>query len=236
MSDRINFQSPFLLILLLLLMMLVGGIASAYVGYLMGSEALKVVTQPDTNSQEPVSKTKARSGYHKGLKIIDEQEILTQVYDKIHYQDQKKLDSKQSLTKSKSSLVTQEGEPQEGEPENVPSGFAPIKDTAGGVTMEVSQAKFQGSSLILGVNLKNESSNSVKFLYSFMDVRDDQNRPLSIITEGLPGELPANGQKFHGNLIVPLGVLNNSRNISLTLKDYPKQELELKLEKIAVTR
>ena len=235
MSDRVNPQSTFLLIFVLLLMMLVGGIASAYIGYLMGSEALKVVTQPDTNSQESVSKTKAQSGSHKGLKIIEEQEILVKVYDHIYNQTKKNSDSNKSVTKSKSksksSLINKEGVQ-----ENVPSGFVPIKDSAGGVTIEVSQAKFQDGSLILAVNLTNKSSNPVKFLYSFMDVRDDRNRSLSTITEGLPGELPANGKKFHGNLIVPLSLLNNSRNISLTLKDYPKQQLELKLEKISVTR
>ena len=234
MSDRINTQSTFLLIFVLLLMMFAGGSASAYIGYLMGREALKVVTQPDTNSQESVSKAKAGSGSHKGLKIIEEQEILVQVYDHIYRQTKKNQsnNSQQSYTKSKSSLVNNN----ESKQETIISGFVPIRDSSGGVTIEVSQAKFQGSSLILGVNLKNESSNSVRFLYNFMDVRDDQNRPLSTITEGLPGELPPNGKKFQGHLIVPLSLLNNSRNISLTLKDYPEQELELKLEKISITR
>ena len=231
MGDRINLQSTFLLIFVLLLMMLAGGSASAYIGYLMGSEALKVVTQPDSNSQESVSKSKAKSGSHKGLKIIEEREILVNVYDHIYNQTKKNNQSKQSATKSKSILAKKEGKNQ-----NTPSGFVPIKDSDGGVTIEVSQAIFQGSSLILGVKLKNESPNSVRFLYSFMDVRDDQNRSLSTITEGLPSELPANGQEFQGNLIVPRSLLNNSRNISLTLKDYPEQELELKLENISVTK
>ncbi len=231
MGDRINLQSTFLLIFVLLLMMLAGGSASAYIGYLMGTEALKVVTQPDTNSQESVSKTQARSGSHKGLQIIEEREILVNVYDHIYNQTKKNNQSQQSATKSKSILMKKKGEKQ-----NMPSGFVPIKDSAGGVTIEVSQATFQGSSLILGVNLKNESPNSVRFLYSFMDVRDDRNRSLSTITEGLPSELPANGQEFQGNLIVPLSLLDNSRNISLTLKDYPEQELELKLENISVTK
>ncbi len=234
MSDRINTQSTFLLIFVLLLMMLAGGSVSAYIGYLMAREALKVVTQPDTNSQESVSKAKVGSGSHKGLKIIEEQEILVQVYDHIYHQTTKNQsnNSQQSFTKSKSSLVNNN----ESKQETILSGFVPIRDSSGGVTIEVSQAKFQGSSLILGVNLKNESSKSVRFLYNFMDVRDDQNRPLSTITEGLPGELPPNGKKFQGHLIVPLSLLNNSRNISLTLKDYPEQELELKLEKISITR
>ena len=233
MSDRINFQSTFLLTFVLLLMMLAGGSASAYIGFLMGSEALKVVTQPDVNSQEPVNNPKNRAGSYKGLEIIAEREILVNVYDHIYNQTKKEQEqkSRKSANQSKSSLITNKKELA-----RVPAGFEPIKDSSGGVTMEVSQAKFQGNSLILGVNLKNESANSVRFLYSFMDIRDNQNRTLSAMTEGLPGELPANGQKFQGNLIVPLSLLNNSRNISLTLKDYPEQELELKLEKISVIR
>ncbi|MGK7892519.1 MAG: hypothetical protein AB4372_02410 [Xenococcus sp. (in: cyanobacteria)] len=235
MSKGINLQSTFLLIFALLLMMLAGGSASAYIGFLMGTEALKVVTQPDSNSQEPVTQTKTRTGSYKGLQIIEEREVLVNVYDHIYNHTKKEQDRKseelKSLTQSSSRLVRNQDQS-----EKIPFGFMPIKDSSGGVTMEVAQAKFQGSSLILGVNLKNESSQSVRFLYSFMDVRDDQNRVLSAITEGLPGELPANGQEFQGNLIVPLSLLNNSRNISLTLKDYPEQELELKLEEISVVR
>lgn len=233
MNDRINLQSTFVLVFVLLLMMLLGGLVSAYIGFLMGTEALKVVTQPDINTQEPITKNKSRVSSYKGLEIIEEREVLVNVYDHIYNQTKKEQDRKSqtSQTQSKSSLVKNQDEL-----ESVPSGFVPLKDSSGGVTIEVSQAKFQGDSLILGVNLKNESSNSVRFLYSFMDIKDDQNRTLSAITEGLPGELPANGEEFQGNLIVPLSLLNNSRNISLTLKDYPEQELELKLEKISVIR
>ena len=164
---------------------------------------------------------------------------MVNVYDHIYNQTKREQNRKSEkstreraiLKQSSASLVKNQDES-----ETIPSGFVPIKNSSGGVTIEVDQAKFQGSSLILGVNLKNESPKSVRFLYSFMDVRDDQDRVLSAITEGLPGELPANGQEFQGNLIVPLSLLNNSRNISLTLKDYPEQELELKLEKISVVR
>ena len=212
-------------------MMLAGGTMSAYVGFLMGTEALKVVTQPDTNSKEPVSKSKTRAGSHKGLKIIDEREVLINVYNQKHYHNQKNRPQSKSAQQSQSSLVNHEAGQK-----NIPTGFAPVKDSSDGVTIEVSQAKFHNSSLILGVNLKNESSNPVRFLYSFMDVRDDNNRSLSAMIEGLPANIPPNGKEFQGNLIVPLSLLNNSRNISLTLKDYPEQKLELKLENIVITR
>ena len=215
--------------------MLAGGTISAYVGFLMGTEALKVVTQPDTNSKEPVSKSKTQAGSHKGLKIIDEREILVNIYNHKHYHNQKNRvqdkSAQQSLAPSQSSLVNHEAEKK-----NIPASFAPVTASSEGVTMEVSQAQFHNSSLILDLNLRNESPNPVRFLYSFMDVRDDRNRSLSTITEGLPANLPPNGQEFRGNLIVPLSLLNDSRNISLTLKDYPEQKLELKLENISIAR
>ena len=76
MKVRVNFW----LTIFLFLMMLLAGLASSYVGYFMGREALKVVTQPDINSED-VSRDKPLGGEHKGLKIIKEKDILTNVYN-----------------------------------------------------------------------------------------------------------------------------------------------------------
>ncbi len=112
----------------------------------------------------------------------------------------------------------------------------PITDRARGVTLEVSHAKFQGSSLLLGLNLRNESERAVSFLYSFLDIQDDRGKPLSAIADGLPGTIPANSKNFQGTLKIPTVLLDESKTISLTLTDYPKQDLELKLQKIPITR
>ena len=79
MKVRVNFW----LTIFLFLMMLLAGVASSYVGYFMGREALKVVTQPDINSED-VSSDKPLGGKHKGLKIIKEKDILTKVYNLTH--------------------------------------------------------------------------------------------------------------------------------------------------------
>ena len=75
MKIRVSFW----LTLLLFLMMLSGGIASSYIGYFMGREALKVVTQPEINSEGSGKNQEPLGGEHKGLKIIKEQDILTKV-------------------------------------------------------------------------------------------------------------------------------------------------------------
>ena len=226
-----NLKLTLLLIASILLMMLAGGSASAYIGYLMGREALKVVTQPDINSERSLDKKKPLGGPYKGLKIIKEREILINVYN---YMEAKKKGSsftEQSLSSSLVEPVDLESEPNSVDPQNFP-----ISHNSGGVTFEVSQAQREGSSLTLNVNMRNEGSESVKFLYSFLDVRDDRGRPLSAIADGLPGELPANGENFSGKLRIPVSLLDKSQNISLTLTDYPEQKLQLKLEKIPVTR
>ncbi|WP_036800565.1 hypothetical protein, partial [Pleurocapsa sp. PCC 7319] len=79
MKVRVNFW----LTIFLFLMMLLAGVASSYVGYFMGREALKVVTQPDINSED-TSSQKPLGGKHKGLKIIKEKDILTKVYNLTH--------------------------------------------------------------------------------------------------------------------------------------------------------
>jgi len=72
------------LTLFLFLMMLLASAASAYIGYFMGSEALKVVTQPDINSDNKNLGQKPLGGEHKGLKIIEEKTILQEVYNEVN--------------------------------------------------------------------------------------------------------------------------------------------------------
>lgn len=223
-----NLKFTLILIGTILLMMLAGGTGSAYIGYLMGREALKVVTQPDINSEQSSDKKKPTGGTHKGLQIITEREILINVYN---YIEAKKKGSKfveQSFNRESSN------EPSESN--GLQSSRFPISNSSGDVTLEVSQAQREGNSLTLNVKMKNEGSKSRRFLYSFLDVRDDRGRPLSAITEGLPGQLPPNGKDFSGKFRIPLVLVDKTKNISLTLTDYPEQNLELKLEKIPVAR
>ena len=64
--------------------MLLSGAISSYIGYFMGSEALKVVTQPDINSDDKNPNQKPLGGKHKGLKIMEEEKILQEVYKEVN--------------------------------------------------------------------------------------------------------------------------------------------------------
>ncbi|MEM6613674.1 MAG: hypothetical protein AAF652_15725 [Cyanobacteria bacterium P01_C01_bin.72] len=80
MKIRVNLW----LTIFLFLMMLLASIASSYIGYFMGSEALKVVTQPDINSNSKSVNQKPLGGKHKGLIIIEEGKILREVHDVVN--------------------------------------------------------------------------------------------------------------------------------------------------------
>ena len=225
-----NLKITLLLLFAILLMMLGAGGASAYIGYLMGREALKVVTQPDTDSEQAIDRKKPLGGSHKGLSIIKERTVLVNVYDRIHQKTNPSSYSQQSLIEEETTSLTDRAD------DPIKPNYFPVADRSEGVSLEIMEAKRNGNSVMLNVNLKNESSKSVRFLYSFLDVRDDRNRPISAIADGLPGEIPPNGEIFSGRLIIPLTLVENSRNISLTLQDYPAQKLKLELRSIPIVQ
>ena len=220
-----SWKSTLILTSALFLTMLVAGSGSAYISYRMGEEALKGVTQPDVSSDRGLKKEKIVGNY-KGLKLISEREILVNVYN-LTYGTKKFNNTSQTKSTDKSEQLINFKQNKT---------FVPITDKADGVSMEIVQAQQEGNSLLLDVTLKNEGSRAVRFLYSFLDVRDDRGRALSAISDGLPGELPANGKKFRGTLRIPTVLLDNARKISVTLTDYPEQKLELKLKDIPVLR
>jgi serine/threonine protein kinase len=113
----------------------------------------------------------------------------------------------------------------------------PMKSQDKGVTLKVlSITKSIRSPLVLNVSLKNEGAVPRRFLYSFLNVTDDQGSALSAITEGLPKEVPAKGKEFFGTISIPENLLKESKSIELSLTDYPDQELRLMTSKIQILR
>lgn len=211
-------------------MMLAAGITSAFISYLMGQQALKVVTQPEMTKNNRLRK-KPLTGTYKGLQLVDEKKVLVEVYNLIQAHEGKDSQDRSRLQDSNrlvSNIVIEE--------DDASDTIFPLTNRSKGVTLELVKTQTEGSSLVLDLNLKNEGSEAIRFLYSFIDVRDEQGRVISAIPEDLPGEIPANGQNFSGKLKIPLALLDQSHNISLSLTDYPDQTVELKLKQIPVTR
>lgn len=227
-------NSTIALTVTLLLMMSAAGGASAFWGYALGREALKGVTQPDISPSKNLAKQNDSTAGDKELKILlTEEELLKQAEDIINGKavPEPVAAANPEETQEDASATEVSNEP----PPNLEE-ILPIQGEDRGVSLEIVDADREGSSLSLTVNLANEGEEEVRFLYSFLDVRDDKGRALSAITEGLPGELPPNGENFSGTIKIPTALLEDAEQLSLTLTDYPDRELELNLAGIPVLR
>ncbi|HAC65565.1 MAG TPA: hypothetical protein DCF68_19045 [Cyanothece sp. UBA12306] len=226
--------NPTIKLTLLLLVIMSGvGTASAYLAYNVGYKALQGVNQPPTNPAKKLKKTANLSTKPTEFVPVNEKTILIKVYDHIHQEE--KSNSKSSKKKSKNDDKKAKKTSQS-DSESVSITNLPIRVQDSGVTLEVTNASKKAGNLLLNVNLRNEGDNEFKFLYSFLEVKDNQGRSLSAITEGLPDELPPNKERFNGTIKIPTALMSQVESISLNLTDYPDQKLELKLSKIPVVR
>lgn len=203
---------------------------SASWGYTLGREALKGITQPDVRPTNNLAGSKGNGNRREELAILKEKDILKIVKARIEGRDEKAKDNSDA-SKSANKPVEKKKPPEQAAK---PATKFPMTAKDSGVTMEVSSARQRGSSLLLDVSMKNEGSQSVRFLYSFLNVTDDQGRALSASAEDLPGELPPTGETFYGTVSIPTALLDNAKTLSLALTDYPNQKLQLKVSGIPV--
>ena len=222
-----------LLTLILLTLMLGAGSASGFLGFTLGSMALKGVTTPDGRPVTKLNSNKANNPQEESVAFLKEEDILETVKSRIN--DEKK-GNKPDKSEEEEIKVTK---PQPKETpvveETSQPGF-PVTAESEGVTMSVKSIRYSGGDLLLKVNMQNKGGESVRFLYSFLDITDDKGRTLSAITEGLPAELPAQGAEFKGTISIPTALLDDVKQISLSLTDYPAQKLKLQLSDIPVEK
>lgn len=218
--------------------MIAAGAVSGLWGYAMGHEALKGVTQPDTSPSKKLVGNKARTDPKKLAIILEEKDILKEVKATIRRGNENvKNNRNPNATEEpkEEEKPSEDTDEQSSEANNTEqTANLPVSDRKQGITMEVVNAKEDAGSLLLEVNLKNDSSQAVRFLYSFLEVTDDRGRSLSAVTDGLPGELPPKSENFSGVVKVPTALLEGADNVSLSLSDYPDQKLQLSLANIPV--
>ncbi|HLO85176.1 MAG TPA: hypothetical protein VK203_09220 [Nostocaceae cyanobacterium] len=230
-------NSTVLLTLTLLTLMLGAGSVSAYLGLNLGNSALKGVNKLDGSpTTNRLSSAKAASSQPAGLTFLKEEDILKTVKARTDGKNKsKKTEKVEEEEEVKTSKSPTQEKPAPAKEETLAPGF-PIVAESEGVIMAVQSARYSGGDLLLKVKMQNKGADSVRFLYSFLDVTDDKGRTLSAITEGLPAELPSNGPEFTGTVSIPTSLLDDVRNISLALTDYPAQKLKLQLSDIPVDR
>lgn len=228
-------NSTVLLTLVLLILMLGAGSVSALLGFNLGSSALKGVTTPDGRPTSKFASSKANNSQSGAVALLKEEEILKIVKSRI--------DGKNKATKSEKLEDDEDTNNNKPKPEEKPQvveekpqpGF-PVTAESEGVTIAVQSARYSGGDLLLKVKMQNKGADSVRFLYSFLDVTDDKGRTLSASTDGLPAELPAKGPTFSGTVSIPTALLDDVSKISLALTDYPDQKLKLEVLNIPVNK
>ncbi|MFN9174968.1 MAG: hypothetical protein ACK58N_10790 [Synechocystis sp.] len=84
------------------------------------------------------------------------------------------------------------------------------------------------------LSLENNQTQAVEFLYSFLEVRDQDNNLLSSLTESLPQTLPADGKAYHGTVEI-LGTLADTvSSLSVRLASYPDEKIKLQVNGISL--
>lgn len=208
------------LTLLLLTVMGGAGFASATWGFKVGDQALKGISTPDARpTKKPVTAGRTPAG-GEGLMFLREEDILAKV--------KADVEAKGGTTESKP--------PVEAKPVAAAPSQFPLQVKSQNIAMHVDGVTQSGSSLLLEVRLKNEGTQTVRFLYSFLNLTDDKGRALSAITQGLPGELPPTGEEFSGKISIPLSLLADAKTATLSLTDYPDQKVQLKIADIPLGR
>ncbi|MGF1481238.1 MAG: hypothetical protein ACFB4I_17435 [Cyanophyceae cyanobacterium] len=219
-------RSTAVLTSILLVMMAGAGALSAMMGYTLGHEALKSVSQPKIDPMR--ASWQKTEGKAKKFTVVPEKEILVKVYDQIHGKKTSPPAQEIKEVKDETRSFIKSSEP--------PESKFPLQAEDSGVVLEIVETNQQRGSLQLQVSLANNSEETVQFLYSFMEVKDDNERALGVIADGLPGELPPTGQKFLGTVSIPLALLEDTEQLSLLLTDYPNQNIRLNIPKIPVKR
>lgn len=214
-------NSTVVLTFVLLALMFGAGLVSAAWGIVLGREALKGITQPDTRPANNLANRQGRGARRDNFVILREDEIIANVKARINGNSRRS--NTNSSTGAKSSTAAA--------PASTSVQF-PMTAQSQGVVLELDSVRQAEKTLVLKVSLRNSGKSSVRFLYSFLSVKDDRGRELSASTDGLPAELPSSGERFTGTISIPTTILNQVEKLSLALTDYPNQQLQLQLSDI----
>ncbi len=242
---------PALALVMMLFALMAGAtLISAFWGYSLGRQALSGVTQPDIGrtgrSPNELNSDSERSQEPRAFK--SEEEMLAQVAAKVEGSSVGEAwpdfqgeaadtsdapDTLLSEEPSSSPLASETGA--DGSFVSNQQQF-PLLSQHQQVMLAVHSVQQQGTVVRMGVSLQNTGDRPVEFLYSLMNVLDEQGQPLSVSTDGLPQQIPPTGETFQGAIVVPRVLLGSSNTLSLRLADYPNQQVQLQINDIPVAQ
>lgn len=217
----------------LLTLMFGAGLVGGILGFTWGREALKGVSQPDANPTLRLTGYSRQAPRPEAFSFAKEDQILASIAalkKRVNAAYQKNQADAEAKGIGDRNLATTA-------PGALKSSSGQLLMTSDEkVTLEIQSIERQGRVLLLGVSLRNDGSQPVRFLYSFLNITDDQGQTLSASTEGLPQEIPPSGRTFPGLIRVPVALLNEAETLSLSLTDYPDQRLQLQISGIPVVK
>ncbi len=219
--NQMKLSSSLSTTLTLLGFMLALGIISAAAGFMFGRSSLQGVTQPAIN---PIlGGSSADLASKQGNEFLKEKDIIAKVEAEIKGENKPKSDQKPDNQPSPTAS-----------PEAKQGVKLPITSQDKGVSIEVRSVEQQGENVILNVAIKNQSSRTIQFQYTFLDITDQEGQALTATTSGLATELASKSDPTIGTIAIPKAVLGESKQVSLSLSDYPDQELKLQINNVPI--
>jgi hypothetical protein len=241
----IEINSTISVSIMVMLMILGAGAYAGYFAYTVGTQSLEAVSEPETNPSKKIAAANNAERVEKGFIIIPENEIILRNSKQMKGLKTEPLPSSQTKNESSTANKDEDGfttssssdgenkDQEKGEP--ITNASLPLSTEDQGVRLTVENIKKLNNSLTMEVTLVNKTSKEVRFLYSFLDVRDDKGLSLSAIADGLPGQLPADQKNYTGNIAIPLSLVKDVQTLSLSLTDYPDQKVNLQLAEIPIS-
>lgn len=238
------------LVMTLLTLMVGATTASALWGYKLGRKALSGITQPDlrpnqisasaTGTGSDLLSTSASGEDEPGdIVLLTEADLIANAQARISGQPVPVSPVSETVASTTTEDSLKSSETAESDSDvsfvNYQNNF-PLIAQDGDVVMSVNSVQDQGDLLRVNVSLQNTGDTPVEFLYSLMDVSDNQGSPLTVSTDSLPQTIPANGEAFNGTVLIPAILLDRSESISIRLANYPEQEIELAISDIPINQ
>jgi hypothetical protein len=218
--------------LTLLGFMLAAGAVCALTGYGMGYQSLRGITQPALNPVLNGGDSSKRRP-QQSASLLSETEIIAKVKAKTGGAKKPKVQASKPKASSEKSENNEKDKQDKSKEDAKPQSF-PVKTEAKGMKLEVRSLSQDEDGLVLNVALQNSGSKPVQFVYTFLDVVDDEGRALLAEAQGLPDDFQANSETFYGTIRISDVSGDDIKSVSLTLADYPDQAIELEASNIPV--
>lgn len=216
--------------------MVVVGAGSGMVGFLFGQQSLKGITQPALNPFLNTAEA-LKDRPSQGVILAKERDIIDKVKKQISGDGKGNKPNSESKN-SPSPKQSPEADAKPAEPSSPSDASTPaslpltVEDQ--GMNLEVRSLAREADSLVLNVALTNKGAKPRQFLYSFLDVTDEQGQALFTEIRGLPAQLQPESETYLGTIRitdVPEGSIDQ---ISMKLTDYPNQKLNLEILNIPI--